>query len=170
MSNRSSLRWLSLVGGLCMLLAGCTALDAKVNAQARLKKQAKLKGTVFENTNADVVFAATEEVFRKYFPVMKTRDPKQGLLSTEKSKVLAGDLAEDQCQIFATATIEQVGDHTQHTMKVQRTKRTGAWSWWGLGTTYYQKEVPAGSDDVLFERIRQEIRDAVKKAKAAPAK
>ena len=169
MLNRSSLRSLGLVGGLCMLLAGCTALRTKIHAHSRVTQQAKFKGTAFENTNADIVFAATEEVFGKYFSHLTTRDPKQGLLSTEKSKMLEGHLAEDQHQTFATATVKQTGKHTQHMMKVQRTKRVGAWSWWGLGTTYYEREIPAGSDDALFERIRQEIRDTVKKAKASPS-
>jgi len=154
---------------LCLLLAGCTALDAKFRAPSRVSEQATFRGTVFRNTTVETVFAATEEVFQKYFPLMKTRDPERGLLCTEGSRVLGGDLAEDQYQIFATATVKQVGDQIQHMMKVQRTKRVGAWSWWGLGTTFYEKEIPAGADSALFDRMRQEIRDAVKKAKASPA-
>ena len=157
MPNLLSLRQTNLVVIVCLLLAGCTA------------KHAKFKSTVLESTSREIAFGATERVLSKYFPTMETRNPEQGVLTTEKSKVLEGDLAEDQYRIFATATVEQDGDHTQLMMKVQRTKRIGAWSWWGLGTTFYEKEIPAGSDEVLFERIRQELRDAVKKAKASPA-
>ena len=104
---------------------------------------------------------ATEKVLRRYFTIAQARHRDQGLLSMEKSRVLEGDLAEDTYNVFATALVSKQADQCVVRYKVQRTKVVGKWSCMGLGTDFREQEVLVGPDDLLDEKIGQDLRKAL---------
>ena len=158
MSNWSRLLRLSLVAACAALPLGCTA-----------RKYARFNCLVVAQKDPNVVFDTTEKVLGRYFTVTQARRRDQGLLSMEKSRVLEGDLAEDTYSIFATALVSKQAGQCVVRYKVQRTKLVGKWSCLGLGTSFYEKEAFAGPDDLLNEKIRHDLLEALNVAASSSA-
>lgn len=150
MPNWSRLLRLSLIPACYALPMGCAA-----------KRYARFHSLMVERNDLNVVFDATEKVLRRYFTIAQARHRDQGLLSMEKSRVLEGDLAEDTYNVFATALVSKQADQCVVRYKVQRTKVVGKWSCMGLGTDFREQEVLVGPDDLLDEKIGQDLRKAL---------
>jgi len=156
MPKYPTLRRLAVLTVLLVATSGCAS------------KFAKFRDVHVAEPDAKAAFAKTETVLTRYFSHMESRKPEQGLLSTEKGHVTLGDLPEDQFRIYATAVVVPAADGCRVRLKVQRTQIKGRWTWLGLGLSFYEKEVIAGGDEPLAEKIAKDL-VAEMGAPAAPA-
>ena len=145
MPGSTTLRRLSLLALVLLTASGCAS------------KYARFRYIAVAETNPKTVFETTETVLRRYFAEMIAREPDHGLLTTERSRVAFGDLPKDQHSIFATAMVEPRDSGCTVRLKVQRTKIVGRWTWLGLGSTFYEKEVFSGEDAPLTDKIQADL-------------
>ena len=158
MFERQQLRGLLVAAGLAVWLSGCAS------------KCARFQTVPAPNRDVRTAFETTEKVLGRYFTEMPTRRPDQGLICTEQSHARTGDLAEDAHRIRATALVEPQGEGSVVHVKLQRTKVVSRWSWLGLGTTYYEKELLTGADELLTAKIQADLAAALAAPPAAAEK
>lgn len=142
---------MSLLVAAGLLASGCAS------------KYARFRHVAVAEGDPKQAFETTEEVLSRYFASMETRLPAQGLLTTDKSMVAFGELPKDQYRLFATAVVEPLEGGSLVRLKVQRTQIVGRWTWLGLGVTFYEREVFAGSDEPLADKVEADLTAALGK-------
>ncbi len=120
-------------------------------------KYARFHNIPVAQSDPRAAFNATQQVLSKYFDEFATCRPSQGLLTTGKSRLYVGKLPKDSYVLVGTVIVEPRKDHCVVRVKVQKSQVRGQWSWLGLGTHFQEKEVLAGEDNVLIDKIAEDL-------------